>query len=234
MTQTLLMYDTAGAVDSIPADAKAVAGYIDGRFRTFTPLVRRFYPHAHIVSLGVFLGHTAEFTDVEPGNPINTPELVRADFHFRKGQGVWRPGFYGDRTRMENTILPGLVGVPRSEYRLFLAEWTGVQPRRVPDGFDAVQFTNNAVNGREGAYDTTLVNVELFFPAAAQHHKRRSPYGLVQKVHPKVRAAASGGGLGTGLVALLHSTLGVSMTPAEGAAIAGAIATLLGYMVPSA
>lgn len=223
---TMLMYDTASeaGVAAIPAKAKAVLGYPDGHFRTFVSLVRRFFPRAHCVSIGVMIGNLAAFSDIESGNPINTPELVRQDFERKRAHGVWRPGFYADHDHMVSIVIPGLMGIPRGEYRLILAKWDGVA-KLVP-GYEGKQFTNNAVNGREGLYDTTIVDVATFFPPAK--HKPIAP----PKVHPKVAGSTLGAALGAGLWAILHAA-GVHVTPLETAAITTALAGLGGTITPT-
>lgn len=233
----ITMYDaTPQGVDAIPANAKAVAGYVDGAYKSFPELTARFYPHAHLVSIGVFLGHLAEFTDVEQGNPIDTPELVRADFEHRKAHGVWRPGFYGDIGHMHSVIIPGLTGVPRGEYRLWLAEWDGTN--HIPAGYDAKQ-KSGGIRTNRGSYDVSVVDVQRFFPKAVHHKLLHRPHlpGKVKRIvtspHKKVAAGVSSGGLATGLIALLNTQLHTHLTATEGAAIATAIASLMAAFAPN-
>jgi hypothetical protein len=223
---TALVYDTASeaGVAAIPAKAKGVMGYPDGHFRTFVALVRRFFPHAHCVSIGVMIGNLAAFSDVEDGNPINTPELVRQDFERKRQHGVWRPGYYADHDHMVRIVIPGLMGIPRGEYRLILARWDGIA-KLVP-GYEGKQFTNNRRNGREGLYDTTIVDVAAFFPHAAKHKVTRPA------VHPKVAGATLGTALTAGIWAILHAA-GVHITPVETVAIGTALAGIGGTVTPT-
>lgn len=233
----IVMYDaTPQGVDAIPADAKAVAGYVDGNYKSFPELVARFYPHAHIVSIGVFLGHLAEFTDVEQGNPINTPELVRADYEHRKAHGVWKPGYYGDTEHMHSVIIPGLTGVPDSDYRLWLAEWDGTN--HIPPGYAAKQKSGGIRTSR-GSFDVSVVDVQRFFPPEVHHKLLHKPHlpgkvkGVITRPHKKVAAGISTGGLATGIIALLNTQLHVHINGTEGAAIATAIASLMAAFAPN-
>lgn len=230
----LIMYDAIPEnVGSIPGKAEAVAGYVDGNFKSFPLLVKRFFPHAHCVSINVFLGNLAAFADVESGNPINTPDKVRADFHFKKAHGVWRPGYYADHDHMVNIVLPGLVGIARSEYRLWLADWDGV--RVVPNGFDAKQYANPKLTRHP--FDTSIVDIERFFPRTVKPAPKPAPKPKPKPkpIHPKVTAAGIGGALTTALVAFLnsHGVHVTHLTPPESAAIATAAAALAGYFKSS-
>ena len=61
------MYDDV-TVSLIPVDAVAVAGYVDGRWPTYSQLAKKF-PHAkHLVSIAVFSRDNADALDVEPGD----------------------------------------------------------------------------------------------------------------------------------------------------------------------
>ena len=222
--KTQLMYDAVPeGVPFIPNSAKIVMGYPDGLYQSFVLLVRRFFGRAQVVSIGTQIGNLAEFSDIEPGNPIDTPVKVRADFEHKKAHGVWRPGFYGDETRMANTILPGLSGIPRNEYRLILAKWDGVA--KVPAGFDAKQFESLE------HYDVSVVNLDTFFPPSAKP-KRKVLRVPVPKLHPKFKGATAGTGGGTGIVALLGAS-GVHLTPTEAGAVVAVLGLIVTWLTPS-
>lgn len=238
-THTELMYDaTPDGVPFIPHDAQIVAGYVDGHYVSFPALVRRF-PRAKHVSIGVFLGHTAEFSDVEAGNPINTPNLVRADYEFRKAHGVWKPGYYGDMGHLANVILPGLTGIPRSEYRLWLADWDG-NPNNLPDVDCAKQYTSNQ------HYDVSVVDPARMFPEPPPHppHPHHIPIHPIPhppiptpkpspKPHPKVLGSTVAAGLATAIQGVLHAAGLIHLTPAEYSAITSFCAAVGGWVVPS-
>lgn len=68
---TLAMFDSVD-VPAIPADAKAVAGYVNGSYVT-VPELRKRFPHAHVLTITV-AGHTdahARCIDVEPSDATN-------------------------------------------------------------------------------------------------------------------------------------------------------------------
>lgn len=213
--------DDAIDVNAIPDDAKLVAGYVDGNWPDYPELVRRFHGRADLVSIGIYLGSLADFTDVEPGNPIKTPALVRADFEYRRAHGVWRPGYYADRTRMANTVLPGLTGLRASEYRLWLADWTN--RKHIPPGYAACQYESLS----RPNIDISLVDPALFYPPDAKPKRGAKRPGKIhapaplRHVHPSVPVA----GGSTGLAALLAG-LGVHLTPAEWALL-GSVLTAL-------
>lgn len=221
--------DDSVDVSQLPDDAQVVGGYIDGRYANLPALIRRFHGRADIVSFGIFLGHLADFTDVEPGNPIDTPRKVRADFEFRRAHGVWKPGFYGDRTRMANTILPGLSGIPRSEYRLLLADWTD-RPHITP-GYDGDQYESlNHPN-----IDISRL-ASSFFPPGSINHPHRLPHPSTHRIPSPIRKLShpahlipTGGGIGVGVDAILKAS-GVHLTSAEAGGIAAILAAIAGYL----
>lgn len=239
-----LMYDaTPGGVDAIPAGAPVVAGYIDGNFQSFPLLQRRFGGRAHIVSIGVNIGNLAEVSDVEDGNAINTPALVRADFEHKKAHGVWKPCYYAPLAAsvgMLNTVIPGLSGIPRSEFRLWLADWDGTENEiPLPGGFveAAKQFRN------AGPYDVSVIDRVAFLGPHIVHHHRPAPKPVHHPtpkpppppkpvplpVHKKVMIPISGGAVAAGIVALLGAE-GVHLTATAGAGIATAAAAILGII----
>jgi hypothetical protein len=234
----MLMYDAVpDGVHAIPADAQAVAGYVDGSYVSFPLLVHRFYPNAHCISICISPDGIADFLDVEPGNPTTTREQVRHSFENRKAHGVWKPGFYAGRNEIENLILPALAGIPRDEYRLWLAEWDYVA--HCPKGYEACQFTNNKQpDGRDGPYDTSLIGNGFFrtpvkkpsrVKAAA---KKVAKKAIPAKPHPKVAASS----LAAAVVAALSIVLkaeGVHVDPSLSHAIEAVAAALAGYVVPS-
>jgi hypothetical protein len=215
--RTMIAYDTASTtgVEHIPQNAKCVMGYPDGNFRSFPLLVRRFFPHAHCVSIGVEIGNLAAFSDIEEGNPINTPTLVRQDFERKIAHHIWKPGYYSDHGHMVDVILPGLSGIPRHEYRLILADWDGVA--KVPDGYDGKQFINGTL------FDKSVLNVDTFFPV---------PPPRKIHVHPKVAAGTISAALTTALVTLLnaHGVHVTHLTTSEAGAIVTAAGAIAGYL----
>lgn len=84
------MYDSVD-VNQIPADAQAVAGYVDGKYQTYTELVKRF-PEARKVSIAVSSASDARCLDVEAGDATNAE--VAAWIKRQWARGVKRPIVY--------------------------------------------------------------------------------------------------------------------------------------------
>lgn len=164
------MYDTASVTEvaNLPDDGIAYAGYLaepGQQYVTFPAIVKRFWPHKRCVSLGMVPNSLAEFLDVEPGNPVRTSAGVRASFEFRLAHRVYRPGFYADQSDMADIVIPGLAGIPRSEYRLFVANPTGVL--HLPPGYDACQcrWTD--------AFDVSVLADDFFPPVVKRRPWKR-------------------------------------------------------------
>lgn len=84
------MFDSV-TVSEIPANAEAVAGYVNGRWVTFPELVKR-YPHAQKISISVTAQDNARCLDVEPQDATNAQA---ADWVRRQwDRGVKRPILY--------------------------------------------------------------------------------------------------------------------------------------------
>lgn len=217
MTRDLVMYDAAGEqIGSAPGGGDAYAGYLTDStpaIANFPEVVRRHYGHAHCVSIGILETTLCVLLDVEPGNPVRTPQGVRNSFENRKAHHVWRPGFYADQSDMETIVLPGLSGIPRDEYRLVIAE---PGTNAIPAGYDGAQIEF------AGSFDKSLLRPD-FFPA---------PTKSSRKPTPKVTAAAVAGVITTGLQALLHAhgLAHWNPTPVEASAITTTAAVLAGYL----
>jgi hypothetical protein len=115
-----VMYDSVD-VSQIPLDAKAAAGYVGGAWPTFASgALRRWLPHARLVSIAVASRHRAEELDIEPGDatPRDAPGFVRHEH----GEGVERPAVYAAVTEME-AVLDELDdgGIHPDAYRIHTA-----------------------------------------------------------------------------------------------------------------
>jgi hypothetical protein len=205
---TITMYDTTEP-SLLPSDAQAVAGYIgppssSNRYVDFGEIAHRFYGHAHCLSIAAQAFLIAACLDVETGDA-------------NPGQA---PGFYANLSTM-----PALIGalrgaqIPRSEYRLWVADWDGVA--ELPAGYDAKQYTDHGPHGEN--YDISILRDD-FFP-------KPKPKKL-PKPHPKVIGASIGVVLGAGVTALLVAA-GVHITPAEANAIALIGAAVTGTVTPN-
>ena len=147
------MYDTVPGpgVAAIPSNAAAVAGYIDGWYQSFPLLAKRFYPHAHILSIAVHADAEAACLDVETGDasPSEAPGWVR----WMLARGHKRPVVYANRSTMP-AVWAALsrAGIRRDQVRLWVADWTGSP--HIPPGYDACQWIDHGPHGEN--YDISL------------------------------------------------------------------------------
>jgi hypothetical protein len=166
---TLIMYDSVNS-SLIPADAVAVAGYVDGDFADYTALRSRF-PQADVLSIAVFAEDNAECLDIETGDA--TPEEAAAWVTRQLSLGVSRPCLYADASEMIQVISAmNAAGVPRSALRLWSAHYTGQAHicgpsscRALPESADGTQWTDNA-NGLD--LDESLLLDDFFGSAPPQ------------------------------------------------------------------
>lgn len=120
---SLIMYDSI-YVASIPADAAAAAGYVDGTWPTILELKAKL-PHAHILSIAAFAVDDADCLDVEQfdATPAEAPGWVKR----QQGRGIYRPAVYASVSNVP-AVLTALraAGISRSEVRIWSAHYTGV------------------------------------------------------------------------------------------------------------
>lgn len=159
---------------SLSSAYSAFGGYLDGRYPTAAYVLSRF-PNAHHLFYTTGLG-PAEGIDVEPGNAgwdqgFNT---VAAWIKWRRSVGVVKPVVYLPASSVVEMILVlAGNGVPRSNYRLFPAHWTGephiCSSQDIPSSFaweaDATQFEGN-IGGAIFGYDLSLCADDFFTPTA--------------------------------------------------------------------
>lgn len=142
------MFDSI-TLDAIPREARAVAGYVNGFWPTYTEVVRR-WPNARHLSIAVTSSANAECLDVEPGDatPADAPAWVKRQL----ARGVKRPVVYTSLSQAR-TLLTTLAnaGVGRNDVRLWTAHYTGTAHRCTSAcgfGFtglaDATQFTDHS------------------------------------------------------------------------------------------
>ena len=107
----ITMYDAVN-IDGIPADAIAVAGYVNGRYANTGELRARF-PHAKLLTIAVNTMADAECLDVETGDamPAQTPGWVLR----QHARGLARPCVYANRSTMPAVL--GRARGPRDQTR---------------------------------------------------------------------------------------------------------------------
>lgn len=115
-----VMYDSVD-VSRIPADAPAVAGYVNGIFTTWPDILRKF-PHARKLSIAVTSAANADCLDIEPGNA--TPANAVAWYRRQRQRGVKRPVMYANVSTMP-LVLNVLrnAGIGREAVRVWTAHY---------------------------------------------------------------------------------------------------------------
>lgn len=87
---SVTMFDSV-AVAEIPPNAPAVAGYVDGKWKTYRELLVKF-PHARKVSIAVSASSDADCLDVEPRDATNAEAAAWVKRQWARG--VKRPILY--------------------------------------------------------------------------------------------------------------------------------------------
>ena len=117
----VVMYDSID-ISQIPLSARAVAGYVGGRWPTYNDLVVRF-PKAKRLSIAINATENADCLDVEKGDAtiFEAPAWVKR----QKARGVKLPVVYTSVSLASALILElEHAGIARSEYRLWTAHYT--------------------------------------------------------------------------------------------------------------
>lgn len=158
------MYDSV-TPSAIPLKARAVAGYVNGRWATY-PQLRKQFPHAKVLSVAVTPDRDADCLDVEPGDA--QPGQAAGWVKRQRARGLARPAVYCSVSAAP-AVLAGLAknGIGRADIRLWTAHYTG-KPHRCTlaacgydcgGAADATQYTNRAL-GRN--LDASLCSPEFF------------------------------------------------------------------------
>lgn len=143
------MYDDVNLA-LVPKTAKAVAGYVGGRWPTYGQLAKLF-PAAKHLSIAVNAEQDAECLDIERGDATNAqaPVWIRRQI----SRGVQRPVVYTSTSNARDLLdLLDASGIKRTDIRLWTAHYTG-RPHlcdatcgfRLRTTADATQYTNNAL-----------------------------------------------------------------------------------------
>lgn len=159
----------------LPLGLQAYAGYTDGHWPSFATVCRRFYPHAHCVSITV-RGGNAQFCDCEQGDlsirqavdwlraRLVEPRLCESRWeleHTHNRHAGYRPGIYVSAANAQlvlSAMKVALPQAPRHAWRLWVAHWTATRPAGPPDGSDAVQWRSTP------DYDLSICRPDFFAP----------------------------------------------------------------------
>lgn len=158
----LTFYDSVSAA-AIPADARAVAGYVDGRWPSL-PAIRARFPRLPWLSIATSPTSSAMVLDVEHGDAT----LSQATGWIRRQRlaGVARPCIY-----CSLSTVPALQDelrihvIHRNSIRLWTAHWTGrphlcdvaeLAELQEPPG--ATQYLTNPI----ADWDVSLTSVQWF------------------------------------------------------------------------
>lgn len=163
----VIMYDSID-LSQIPSNAHAVAGYIGGRWPTYSQLPAKF-PNALHLSIAVASRFDADCLDIERGDSI--PSLAPAWVRRQQKRGLKRPVLYSSVSEMPQ-VLAALKssGISRSEVRLWTAHYIGRAHQCSPstcgsdrwgfhDSADATQYWDHAL-GR--SLDVSLCSPNFF------------------------------------------------------------------------
>lgn len=159
------MYDSID-LTQIPSDAQAVAGYLDGRWQTFSELEGRF-PRALLLSITVTGSDTgAMAVDEEPGDASVAGAV--AWLRGAVARGVWRPCAYASASGMGALLAAcAAAGLELSGLRFWSAHYGAGEHICGPSScglvdreMDGTQWTDQAL-GRN--LDQSLL-ADSFFP----------------------------------------------------------------------
>ncbi|MFL5825600.1 MAG: hypothetical protein ACJ76V_03660 [Thermoleophilaceae bacterium] len=176
-------------VGEIPADAPAVAGYVNGKFVTF-PTLQHSFPKAQRMSIAVTAAADAECLDIEVGDarPDQAPAWVRRQV----ARGVKRPIVYAQVSRMQSVLgALSAAGIQRGDVRVWTAHYTSKAHRcssACGFGFsttaDATQWTDQSL-GRN--LDESLCSDEFFAGARKIEFtdNERRAIGRIQKLRSR-------------------------------------------------
>lgn len=174
----ITMYDSVD-LTQIPKNAKAVAGYVNGRWPTYPSLKARF-PQAKRISIAVTANRDAECLDVEKWDA--TPDQASAWVKRQLARGVKRPVVYTSVSQAP--LLLSMLkkhGLKRKQFRLWTAHYSHEHLCNRRCGFrffdraDATQWTDRALGKN---LDASLCRASFFA-------RPPIPKRIVRKIDPR-------------------------------------------------
>ena len=186
-------YDSASA-ESIPSDAKAVAGYVDGEYAWTEGDWARFADAAK-VRIAVFAAtDDGDFLDVEKGDA--DPERAPGWVVMRRKAGHDDPGVYCSLDVLVH-VRQAFDNQRVAQPRYWVADWTG-EPHDVPGAW-GVQYANPPGSG--GDYDLSVI------PGAPEPAPEPTPTTEGTVAVPTVSPASPGPAVTDGAVTTVQATL---------------------------
>ena len=163
----ITMFDSVD-VSQLPAGSGfAYAGYVNGRFRTYPDLVKKFPGH-HLLSIAVTASADADCLDVEPGDA--TASQVGAWVIRQLSLGVHRPCLYASVSQMGAVIRAvHAAKVDLNQLRLWTAHYTFTRHICGPDSCRQLPLTADGTQWTDRSRGKNLdesVLMDDFFSAA--------------------------------------------------------------------
>jgi hypothetical protein len=228
MTKYLFMADTDSESPAESLAVQAYAGYVE---TSFDALVAKFGKTHHIFSIAMSASRDAECLDIENGDA--TAADARAWYLRMRALGKYRPCLYTFEANMD-AVKEAMAGIPRSDYRLWIAAWSPEHPEALLDEYDAHQYYGTST----GPYDYSILR-EDFFPTPSIAPKPahnapkpvKAPKRKLTDIHPKVAAAGIVGAITTAVFAVLKSH-GVHVVSDEAGAITTLATAVAGFLAP--
>ncbi len=156
----LRMADSASP-DGFPKGFDAYAGYVNGKYLTYTAAKRHRKP---TLAISVYLADIGECLDIESGDatPADGPKYVR----MRRKAGVKRPVLYSSISDAAAVVAAcRRAGVARRSYRVWSAHFTlaphicGPKTCGYPTQAEGTQWSDK---GGGGKYDESLLPSHFF------------------------------------------------------------------------
>jgi hypothetical protein len=114
------MYDSI-EIGQIPKGAHAVAGYVGGKWPTFSSLVTAF-PRARRLSIAINASEDADCLDIEPGDA--TVEQAAMWVRRQLSKGTKRPCVYASASQVDGLVVAlEAAGIDRSRVRIWSAHY---------------------------------------------------------------------------------------------------------------
>ena len=128
---------------NIPGSYRYIGCYASGTYANCGAM-HALHPNATLITIATYAGAAARCLDIEPSDavPSQGPGWIRWMISLH----VYKPCLYSSLSEMSQVIYYlNASGIPRSDYLLWDAHWTGVY--RIDGGFDATQwFSDNTID----------------------------------------------------------------------------------------